>query len=407
MNRKITGIIGVCLLLAVWMYIPGISHGAAKEVIYLSLADYTGPSGGLDANIQKGTEDFFKYINDEGGVGGVTVKFIGIDTRADVARVVSGYKRYRRNPKVLAFWNNSTPSNKVIIPLATRDKLVMLTPASGEAVAEAGVTFCWGQTYQDGFSGAVDWMVEDWKNKGKQDLPTIGYFSWDNGYGRAHMQGGKGYAEKKGVKLLTEFFRPGTADHTTYLTRLKGCDYIYVGGVDPTPTNVIRDAHRLGMTKNTQFVCDYWGPSRGSGMGIAAHSDVLQGTVVVSFYLKGVDVAAHPLVKEIWTRYHKEPLTEVVGGYAAGFTLGGAFVEALKIALKEVGYDNLKKEVMLKAYQKLTGNKFAQGIQTECAYSPTERRGSKGIRFYRVKGMDLVPITGWITPPDAVSLHKW
>ena len=283
----------------------------------------------------------------------------------------------------------------------------MLTPASGEAVAEAGVTFCWGQTYQDGFSGAVDWMVEDWKNKGKQDLPTIGYFSWDNGYGRAHMQGGKEYAEKKGVKLLTEFFRPGTADHTTYLTRLKGCDYIYVGGVDPTPTNVIRDAHRLGMTKNTQFVCDYWGPSRGSGMGIAAHSDVLQGTVVVSFYLKGVDVAAHPLVKEIWTRYHKEPLTEVVGGYAAGFTLGGAFVEALKIALKEVGYDNLKKEVMLKAYQKLTGNKFAQGIQTECAYSPTERRGSKGIRFYRVKGMDLVPITGWITPPDAVSLHKW
>lgn len=403
MGKKLIGIIGICLLLSVLVYIPGTSYGADKEVIYLSLADYTGPSGGLDSYIQMGTEDYFKYLNDKGGVQGIKVKFIGVDTHADVARVVSGYKRYRRTPKNFVFWNNSTPANKVVLPLATRDKRIMHTPASGEAVAKPGYAFCWGQTYQDGFGASLDWMLQDWKNKGKTGTPTVGYFSWDNSYGYAHLQGGKEYAQMKGIKLLFEFFRPGTMDHTTYLTRLKGCDYIFVGGVDPTPGNVIRDAHRLGMGKTTQFICDYWGPSRGINM---VHTDILQGVVIVSFYLRGKDIVDHPLAKEIWTTYRKKPLNELTGLYAAGFTLGMRYVEALKIALKDVSYDKLRNEDIYRAYHKLTGMDF-QGIQTKCAYTTTERRGSKGIRFYKIKGWELEPISGWIFPFDTVKLHKW
>ncbi len=408
MSKKKLCLTGVMMLfVALTFFTPAGSFGADKEVVYLSLADYTGPSGGLDNFIQQGTEDYFKYINDQGGVQGVKIKFIGIDTRADVARVVSAYKRYRKTPKLLAFWNNSSPSNRVMIPLATRDNIVMITPASGEAVAFPGNVFTWGQTYQDGFAASVDWAIEDWKKKGNTGTPTMGYMSLDNSYGRAHMQGGKEYAEMKGVKLLTEFFNVGVSDYTTYLTRLAGCNYIFVGGIDPNPTNVIRDAHRLGMTKDIQFMCDYWGPSRGSVMGIAAHPEVLQGVVVVSFVLRGKDIEAHPLAAEIWTKYRNKPVSELLGLYAGGFTLAMAYVEALKIALDEVGYEKIDSLEMYKAYQKLTGNQFAQGIQTECTYSPTERRGSKGVRFYRVEQSDLVSISDWIIPPDAVSLYKW
>jgi len=407
MNEKHYWKIGILVVCMAICFGPFNSYGADKEVVYLSLADYTGPSGGLDNFIQQGTEDYFKYVNDQGGINGVKIKFIGVDTRADVARVVSAYKRYIRTPKVLAFWNNSTPSNKVMIPLATRDKIVMITPASGEAVAFPGNVFTWGQTYQDGFAACIDWAIEDWEKKGNKDKPTMGYMGLDNSYGHAHMQGGQEYAKMKGVELSTEFFNVGVSDYTTYLTRLKECDYIFVGGIDPNPTNVIRDAHRLGMTKNTQFICDYWGPSRGSNMGIAAHPEVLQGVVVVSFVLRGRDITEHPLATKIWTQYRKKSVDELLGLYAGGFTMAMAYVEALKIALDEVGYEELDSMDMFEAYQKLTGNKFAQGIQTECTYSSTERRGSKGIRFYRVKENDLIPISDWIIPPDAVSLHKW
>jgi len=82
------------------------------------------------------------------------------------------------------------------------------------------------------------------------------------------------------------------------------------------------------------------------------------------------------------------------------------FEEGLKIALKDVGYKKLNGEAMFQAYQKLTGFK-RQGITGPNAYSPTSRRGSLEIKFYRVKSAKVVPITEWKKAPDAVSLHKF
>ena len=82
------------------------------------------------------------------------------------------------------------------------------------------------------------------------------------------------------------------------------------------------------------------------------------------------------------------------------------FAEALKIALADVGYNNLGGEAMFKAYQKLTGFK-RQGVTGPNACSSTSRRGSQEIKFYRVKKARVVPITDWMEAPDAVSLYKW
>jgi branched-chain amino acid transport system substrate-binding protein len=81
--------------------------------------------------------------------------------------------------------------------------------------------FLWSPSYQDCFGGAVDWMVSDWKAKGKSGLPKVGFIGWDNPMGKEFLRGGKEYAEKVGVLLLKpEFFPPGSLDHTVYLTRL-------------------------------------------------------------------------------------------------------------------------------------------------------------------------------------------
>ncbi len=54
----------------------------------------------------------------------------------------------------------------------------------------------------------------------------------------------------------------------------------------------------------------------------------------------------------------------------------------------------------------MTGFK-RQGITGPNAYSPTSRRGSWEIKFYRVKNTKVIPITDWVKAPDAVSLHKF
>jgi branched-chain amino acid transport system substrate-binding protein len=381
------------------------SHAAEKEVTYLSLADYTAAIAGLNVPADMGCEDYIKDLNSRGGVDGVKIKFIGVDTRYDVARGVSAYKRYRTAPKLLVANAIGTPIGKAVAPLATKDKIVQLVPGDGEFQANIGRIFAWGPTYQDAFAATVDWLLADWKKKGKSGMPKLGYISWDSAYGKEPLRGGKEYAEKMGVTLAPpEFFPAGSLDHTVYLSRLAKAEanYIFVGGVDPTPTNVIRDAHKLGLTKNIQFFCDYWGPT---SLGVRLHPEALEGTVIVSYYLRGDDARKHSLAN-LWTKYGRGKLEDMNEVYTIGMSWAMTFEAALKIALKQVGYKKLDGEAIYQAYQKLTGVERG-GLQGPCAYSPTSRRGSWEVRFYQVRGGKINSISGWIKAPDAVSLHKF
>ncbi len=401
-KRMLCGIVALSFL-----FLMGViqSDGAEKFVTYLSLADYTAAIAGLNVPADMGCEDYIKEFNAKGGVDGVKIKFIGVDTRYDVARGVSAYKRYRVEPKLLVANAIGTPIGKAVAPLATKDKIVLLVPGDGEFQAHLGRVFIWGPAYQDSFAATIDWILSDWKAKGKPGMPKAGYISWDNPYGKEFLRGGKEYSEKMGVVLAPpEFFPPGTLDHTVYLTRLAKAEvnYIFVGGVDPTPTNVIRDAHKLGLTKTIQFICDYWGPT---SLGVRLHPDALEGTIIVSYYLRGDDARKHPLAN-LWVKYGRGKLEDMNEVYTIGMSWAMTFEAALKIALKEVGYKKLDGEVIYRTYQRLTGVERA-GLQGPCAYSPTSRRGSWEVKFYQVRGGKVVSISDWKKTPDAVSLHKF
>jgi branched-chain amino acid transport system substrate-binding protein len=382
-----------------------VSFAQQKEVTYLSLADYTGPIAGLNVPADMGLEDYIKEVNAKGGAEGIKIKFIGIDTRYDVARAVSAYKRYRRTPRLLMVNSISTGIGKALARLITRDKRAQLVPGDGEFQAHLGRTFIWGPAYQDAFAAMMDWVMDDWKAKGKSGAPVVGYLSWDNPYGREPLRGGKEYAESLGITMLPpEFFPPGTLKHDVYLTRLAegGANYIYAGGVDPTPTNVIRDAYALGLTKKIQFLNGYWGPT---ALGIGIHADALEGTAIVSFFQRGTDALGNRVSTELWKK-HRGSLDKFNEVYGMGMAWAMTYVAGLQEALKEVGYNKLTADDMYKAYQRITGFERA-GIQGPCAYSPSSRRGSLEVKIYRVKGGKIVPITDWRKAPDAVSLHQF
>jgi branched-chain amino acid transport system substrate-binding protein len=399
-------VIFLSIVLTIFMGLVTIdSSSTANEVAYLSLADYTGPIAKLNVPVDMGLEDYITDLNSKGGVDGVKIKFIGIDTRYDVARAVSAYKRYRRTPKLLVVNSISTGIGKAVARLIERDKRLQLVPGDGEFQAHLQRTFIWGPSYQDAFAASLDWIMADWKAKGKSCAPLVGFVNWDNPYGREHLRGGKEYAEKLGVKLLPpEFFPPGTLKHDVYLKRLDeaGANYIHAGGFDPTPTNVIRDAHALGLTKKIQMTCGYWGPVV---PGIGVHAEALEGTVITSFYQRGEESKNNSFVTDLWKKYRgsMDKFNEV---YGIGISWGMTYAAGLKSALKAVGYDRLKPDDMYMAYQKITGLD-KNGIQGECAYSPTSRRGSLEVKTYRVTNGKIVPITDWRKAPDAVSLHKF
>ncbi len=396
----------VSLALALLLWLPVSKEVQAAEYMYLDLSDFTGPVSGLALPGSMAMEDYIKDLNAKGGVDGVTLKYIGIDTRYDVARGLSAFKRYRRERRVIAGTIVSTPLGKVLGALTKREKRAFVSPADGEYQARRGNFFLYGPPYQDAYAATIDWILADWKEKGKAGNPKVGVLSWDSPYGREMTRGGKEYAESKGVVVLpSELFATSTLKHDIYLTRLAkaGADYIYVGGVDPTQTNVMRDATALGLTKKIQFVSDYWGPS---ALGVRLHPEALEGMVVVSFFLRGAEAQQHPLLKRLWTTYRKKSPEEMNEGYGLGVRLGMFLEAALKDAIKRVGPDNVTKEVMYESYMAITGLS-TQDIGGPCDYSPQSRRGSKMVKFYRVTDGKIVPITDWQETPDAVSLADW
>ncbi len=394
----------LAMVLMLWAPVPGSAQAA--EVKFLDLTDYTGPVAGLALSGSWGSEDYIKDINAKGGVDGVTIKYIGVDTRYDVARALSAFKRYRRDKDIGIISTVSTPLGKMLKRLTRKEKFVITTTGDGEFQAHIGNFFVWGPAYQNAFAATLDWIKKDWASKGKSGEPKVGYMSWDSAYGREPLRGGREYAEKIGIELLPpEYFPVGNLKFDVYLTRLDkaGADYVYVGGVDPTQTSVMRDATALGLTKKIQFISDYWGPTT---LGISLHPKALEGMVVVSFFLRGKESLYHPLLNRLWTTYRKKPPVEMNEGYGIGVAAAIVFEGAVKDTIKRVGKDKISREEIYKSYQNITGLD-KEGITGPCTYSPTSRLGSNVVKFYKVTGGKIVPITDWTKTPDAVALHKW
>lgn len=377
-----------------------------KYVTFLNLSDLTGPGAGLVFPVVESLNFGLEDINAKGGVDGVKLNVITVDTRYDTARTTSAYKRYRTEHKVMYAFIPLTPGVKALEPLMKADKVPSMTPADGEFQGRIGWVFLAALPYQDGFAASIDWMIKDWKAKGNPGVPAIGYMSWDSAYGREALRGGKEYAEKAGVKLLNpEFFPTGTADHTVWLSRINdsGANYCFIGGVDPTQSLILRDAAKLGLTKKIQFVSDFWGLDE--NVGLKVHPEATEGAVLVSPFARGDEARKIPYVAETWNRHMKAPITESKALFSGGVLLSRHVEKAMKMALDDVGYDKFNGEEMYKAYQKLTGFDSEGVMGPGCAYSPTSRKSNEHVKFYRVQSGKTVSITDWVKAPDAVSLY--
>jgi branched-chain amino acid transport system substrate-binding protein len=144
-----------------WAFLPMETGAKEKQVSFLDLSDFTGPVAGLALPNSNGIEDYLKDVNAQGGVEGVKVKYIGVDTRYDVARALSAFKSYARDPGVVTMEIVSIPLGKMLESLMRDQKFVCLVPGDGEFQARIGDFFPWGPTYQDAFAATVDWILGD------------------------------------------------------------------------------------------------------------------------------------------------------------------------------------------------------------------------------------------------------
>ena len=121
----------IILSLIVWssFYTPAL--GEEKEAVFVDLSDFSGPASPVSVPTSRGIQDYFKHVNEKGGVDGIKLKYIGVDTRYDNARIFSAYQRHVKTKNVLGFCITSSGAATILLPLAQKNKVVILSPPSG------------------------------------------------------------------------------------------------------------------------------------------------------------------------------------------------------------------------------------------------------------------------------------
>lgn len=394
----------------------GCSPAAApkeKFVQYLDLSDLTGLCATEEMPASRGLEDYLRYVNDtKGGVDGVQLKVITVDTRYDTARAISAYRRYKSEPKVLIVKEVSTACNKALLPSLEADHLVGNATPDGEQEVLLSRNFIWTTSYQDQFTGILEFCMNDWKAKGKTGTPVVAGLHWDNQAGREAARGSLEYAqqwEAQGlIKVLPpQYFPISSPEVTSYLATIaaQNPDYLTVmTGPDPSGTLVARDAYSMGLQNKMTIVQAMYGPDE--MVGIKSNPEATEGNYVLTPTIAGDEFRNNPIISELIKKYRGGE--EQMRPYARGVLWGIEFEEGVRLALNKVGYEALNGDALYDAYQNLTGISY-QGIAGPAGagflFSKTRRAPSDYSRVYQVRNGKLVAVGDWVECPYTSPLY--
>ena len=161
------------------------SAEAKPPIKHFYIIDLTGPYGVLVPEIFEGTQDYYRYMNEKGGLDGHLFKIPWGETGNMMSRTWSHYKRFKRaGCQFLALF--SSPDGEALKKTLARDGIACYNIGQSDPqIYPPGNIFLDGSTYADSFGAFLKWVLEDWKKKGESGIPKVGIIGPDTAYGRA------------------------------------------------------------------------------------------------------------------------------------------------------------------------------------------------------------------------------
>jgi len=218
----------------------------------------------------------------------------------------------------------------------------------------------------------------------------------DEPLSRAVEVHGAKYAESIGIEMLPfELVPPVPLNVNPQLLRVRehGADYVYITSLWTVALAIMRDAERLGLTDEIRF-CG-WENSQARSL-IETLGPAAEGYISARVFPWYKEV---PFLTDMYMRYRGYIDTE--GDGAAILAFMPVMIEAIRIAIEEVGYENLDGRTIKEAMYSIR-DFDPHGLGRTVTYTPEDHRGSATVRIYQVEGGEVVPITDWRDAPMLV-----
>ena len=386
-----------CVLVSILIF-SGNARVNAKEVRGVSddtikiafITDLTGVTATFYRPVTDAFRNYFKYVNDEGGINGRKVKVLIEDDHYSIPSALACFKKLVFRDKVLAFFGPSGTGHSVALyPQVQKEKVPNLAMTIAEIAFKPfkRYVFVFGASYDDQFNLLFEYIMKDLKAKN----PVIGIVRYDNEWGKVGLNLTKARTRHYNLKLREEVIPVTALDATTQVLSLKRAkvDYIIgqmgVGGL----VLLLREAKKYRL--DATIIGTYAGCSQDvvRGAGKAAKNYI--GTQCFNSWHD--DSPGIKNMKEITGRYDPG-VKEKPRGYTMGWTAGIILTEGMKRAGK-----NLNNESLVNALETLKG--FDPGdMCSPITFTSSNHKGADYCRIYKadVERGILVPDTGWRKP---------
>lgn len=391
-------VVGMALIIAI---VPLVSGGCAgdggKVKVGFSIC-YTGPAAEKGRPMGDGKLDCIKYINEEmGGVAGHQIEVIWRDNGYDAAKAPTIVNELMAKDCLL-FTTCSSGMMTASMEIANRAEFPGFAVFSAPALTHPP-QHIYGQMpdYGDDWAAFAEYYLENiWQGTGK---PKMAMHLLNNSTGYGARDASKALADELGIEIVaTEEHTPTTISEIESLTRVKALepDILYISST-PQPTSIIvKNAVELGLYPGITIGCGH--ASFTSALVELAGDDVTEGVYGVFPTVNwGDNVPAMDKMTEYCQKYHPDDYGNM--DYITCWAEGLIVAEILRLAIENVGVDNLTPQAVEEYGFKKLNNFDAGGLHGPVTYSPGDNRLSKSVRVFQVQSGEITPVSDWVEAP--------
>jgi len=366
-----------------------------KTVLIGCIQDFSGPTALASGRLLACAQEFVKWANETNLVPGVKVEITTEDDRYDASQVPLAYRRMMARAEPMVLFTMTAVGSSGVKPLADRDKIPVLSFTGSVATAQEPVGYVFQLTFvpEINFNCFLNYVADTWKETRPCRVASL---SWDDDDGRQHINSGIQTANALGIDFKREYAQiapPGTMDFTTYVARLKEInpDYIFFPMIGPATGSALKTMDAMGMdTKKAVYIVMSAGGMYEELTAVAGEELTYGATLVMADY-----AYTDPLITEDQERlrdfmkgtgYSWNPKYHV--NALSYYTSCKILYEALRIAVDDVGVENLNREALYQALQKIKD--YDTGVCLPVTFGSNDRLAVQSTYIYKI-GTDGIP----------------
>lgn len=389
-NLFLTAIMGICMislgLHAGEAYSAG--RGVTDDTIKMGLIlTKTGPVAALGNSHSQGIKDYFRYVNESGGVHGRKIVVIHEDDQYKADISLAAFKKLSMRDKVLSIIScGGTPQMVANMASIKKYKANCIPNSLAEEMYKPYKPYIFnvGASYDHQIALIFEYILNDLKVA----EPKIGIVYAETEFGKACLLGARKFAPDYKIKMEAEIVLPiGSVDASSQVLALQkaGVDIVIFSTIIPDTVSFLKAAQKYNY--NPKVFTTNW----------ATDDIIIKLAGSAAGNLTGVnflgawqdDSPGMALVRELAQKYESKPaLTSI---YTFGAATSMLYVEAFKRAGKNLTPDSLKK-----AFETFRAV-GTQGVTSPITWKKGDHSPPNTAKFYKadVEKMRFIPITNW------------